>query len=365
MFRSLRKVSAKKVSLSVDTSSALKPILFLFLFSGIDLTESKKKWLVFLSALYFHVMCLGIIVFKTICLVERFHWSLLVTMTMKLTSLVMWWFVYTKKASVISLVGELKTINEELSHEDYKRIKRWSIAAAVCAAIIICVQPFLLSLRYIIPSGVGVACQLLRFSKNDPWSVMVVLFHEFVSIYVNMSLNFPVSVLYAMFCYTISKSLVGGRNKRTKESTLFMYKFVLSVFKQIEVAFSAIILILFGHFLATLFKDMVVLMSVFKSGKYVTVYAYLFDFTLNATLTTIVVLAAGGLQQNANDLRESIFRFPELPGETGSTGQYFKISEERKNLRLTGWGMFSLKKPLLLTVVTWLITYAVIIFQLS
>ncbi|KAG8186991.1 hypothetical protein JTE90_005763 [Oedothorax gibbosus] len=362
MFKNRGKVSVKEINLLVDTTNALKPILILLFFCGLDLTGSKNKWLGFLSALCFHAMCFGIIIFKTVCLVERFRWTFLVTSLLKLMTLLMWWFVYAKKPIVLTLIRELQTANGELSNKDYKKIRRFSLAAAVCAAIVLCVQPAIISFRYIIPSGSKVVCHHLKFSKDDPWSWVAVILHEIVTTYVSISLNLAVSVFYAMICYTLSKALSGDMNKRSKEKTLFMHQYALRMFQQIEEAFSAIMSILFVHFLATLFKDLVVLVFVFKSGRFVTVYAYLFNFTVYATLTTIVVLSAEGVQKSANNLRESVFRFSESPGETA---QYFRISEERKHLRLTGWGLFSLKKPLLLTVVTWLITYAIIIFQLS
>lgn len=364
MFEKHRKVPVKNMTISVEVKSALNPVIFLFLLSGIDLTKSKRKWHVLLASLYFHVMCLGIIIFKTVCLIQHFHWSLLVTMTMKVTSLVMWWFVFTRRENFAALIEELESINEELNYADYKKIKKLSITASACAVILLCVQPIVLSLRYIIPSGVGITCTLLQFSEDDAWSLVVVLFHEFVSVYVNVCITFAVSVFYAMYCYTFSKCIL--EKKRPKTQTLLLYQNVLSIFKDIEDDFSAIIFIIFVHFLASLFKDMVVLVFVFKSGKYTTVYAYLIDFTLNAILAMIVVLSAGSLQQKANSLRETLFRLSEdVPGQSCLSARFIRILEERKHLQLTGWGMFTLKKPLLLTVVAWLITYGVIIFQLS
>lgn len=363
MIHYLRNHSMNEIGQSNKIKNVLKPVLFLFLLSGIDLTRSRRKWLIFVFCLYFHVACLGIILLKIICLIQKFQWNILVTMTTKVMVLALWWFVYMRKKIFITLIEELKTFNEELSVADCRKLKRTSTSAAAGVVITLCVQPIILSLRYFIPSKNGLTCNYLEVSEDQALNAFVILFHEFSVVYVNVNIPFAVSLFYAIFCHTFSKCI--SETNRSKTQTLILYKNVLRIFKGMENGFSATIFMTFAYFVGNLFKAMVVVIFVFKSNKSTMVYAYLIDFTLNTILTTIVVLSAEKLQQNANTLHQTIFRYSEVPGRSCFSGQYFKIFEERKHLQLSGWGMFILKKSLLLSITAWLITYGVIIVQLS
>lgn len=344
--------------------SILKPIVFLFLLCGIDSTKS-RKCCGFLFGLYFHILCLGIISFKAVCLIHKFSWSLLVTFAIKIVALVLWWLVYSRKGKLIMLMEKLETVNEELSYADYKKLRKISTAASVSVVIIICGHSIILALRHLIPSEIGLTCiKNLNISENQAWSAVVIIFHEFAAAFVNISITFAVALFYSIYCHIFSKCIIEKR--RSKTQTLHLYQNVLLNFKGMEDEFSAIVFVVFLYFLGNFFKIIVVLVFVFESGKYATVFAYLFEFALNATLTIVVTLSAENLQQNADRLRQSLFSFPEeMHGRFCLSGRYFSILEERTQLQLTGWGTFTLKKPLLLTITTWLITYGVIVIQLT
>lgn len=363
MILNLRNHSMNEMGQSNKIKNVLTPVIFLFLLSGIDLRKSGRKWLIFIFCLYFHAACLGIILLKTICLIQEFQWNILVTMTTKVVVLALWWFVYTRKKIFIALIEELKTFNEELSFADYRKLKRTSTSAAVGVVITLCVQPIVLSLRYFIPSKNGLTCNYLRVSEDQALNVFVILFHEFSVVYVSVNMPFAVSLFYGIFCHTFSKCI--SETNRLKTQTLILYKNVLRIFKGMENGFSATIFMTFAYFVGNLFKDMVVLIFVFKLDKSTMIFHYIIDFTLNTILTTIIVLSAEKLQQNAKNLHQSIFRYSEVPGSSCLNGQYFKTFEERKHLQLSGWGMFILRKSLLLSITAWLITYGVIIVQLS
>lgn len=343
--------------------NVLTPIIFLFFLSGIDLTKSNRKWLIFVFFLYFHVACLGSILLKTRCLIQQFQWSLLVTLTTKFTVWTLWWFVHTRREKITTLIEDLRTFNEELNFTDCRKLKRISTAAVVVTVLLLFGFPIVLSVRYLIPSKNGLSCIYLKVSEDRSSNMAFILFHEFSTVYVNVIITFAVSLFYGMFCHTFSKCICD--KNRSQSEILVLYRDVLRIFKGMENAFSATIFMIFVYFVGNLFKAMVVLIFVFKSGKLNAVYAYLIDLTLNIFLTTIVVLSAEKLQQNASSLHQALFRNSEVSGRSCLNGEYFKRFEERKHLQLSGWGMFILSKSLLLSITAWLITYGVIIVQLS
>ncbi|GFY48060.1 hypothetical protein TNIN_177681 [Trichonephila inaurata madagascariensis] len=81
-------------------------------------------------------------------------------------------------------------------------------------------------------------------------------------------------------------------------------------------------------------------------------------------LMVATVLAADKVQLTANDFRMSLIAFYKTQDGINSYGEYAILHEDRERLRLTGWGMFIIKKPLLLSLSTWLFAYGVILLQL-
>ncbi|GIY31219.1 uncharacterized protein CDAR_80931 [Caerostris darwini] len=108
---------------------------------------------------------------------------------------------------------------------------------------------------------------------------------------------------------------------------------------------------------------MIVLVNVVKSGRKTMLLSYGVDFIACGALTTIVVFWAEILQYRANSIREYLSDFIGKP--YGLNISCIKLFEDQERLKLTGWGTFTLKKPLLLTLVAWLISYGVIILQFT
>lgn len=75
-------------------------------------------------------------------------------------------------------------------------------------------------------------------------------------------------------------------------------------------------------------------------------------------LVNVVVLAAEDMQNKVNCVRGTLQTFPEGTSiDIVQVAQFLNISEEYNQLRLPGWGTFAIRKPLILTLLTWLVTY--------
>ncbi|GBM63516.1 hypothetical protein AVEN_73794-1 [Araneus ventricosus] len=275
-----------------------------------------------------------------------------------MTSLLLWWFVRAKREKIQELIQKLDYVKEEMEQSDFQEALRRSKMAAVFAILVICLQPFVLSLRYLANQGESLACILIHSSsERNVQSVLAILLHESASIYVNTSITYAFALFYSLYCRIFASSL---KNREQPVPRAFhLYQQVLKIFKEMEDSLSPLIFIAFAHFLVSLFKDMVVLVIVLQNGKGWNFLSYGVDFLIIGALTTVVVLSADGLQKRADFLRRFLSTFVPYDLKISCA----RILEDREDLKLTGWGVFAIRKPLLLTLVAWLISYGVIILQ--
>ncbi|KAF8772991.1 hypothetical protein HNY73_015694 [Argiope bruennichi] len=277
-----------------------------------------------------------------------------------MTSLLLWWFVRAKKENMLKLIGKLEGVQEEIEHDDLRKALRKSKIAAISALLIICLQPFILSLRYLVYQGESLTCILIHSTpEKNIKSVFGILLHESASIYVNTSITYALALFYSLYCHIFAASLKG--NEKPVSHAFHLYQQVLKIFKEMEDSLSPSIFLAFTHFLVSLFKDMIVLVIVFQNGKGWNILSYGVDFLIIGGLTSVVVITADGLQRRANSLRRFLSTFVPHDLKISCAG----ILEDREDLKLTGWGTFAIKRPLLLTLVAWLISYGVIILQFS
>ncbi|GIX97854.1 uncharacterized protein CDAR_77771 [Caerostris darwini] len=96
-----------------------------------------------------------------------------------------------------------------------------------------------------------------------------------------------------------------------------------------------------------------------KIASYPLNYLYLIDFTSHSVLVIAMVLSADNIQERVNHINLMF----EPNSAMDFSKQYLDILKNRASLSLTGWGMFTVRKPLLLSLLAWLFTYAVIILQ--
>lgn len=345
-----------------------KPILFLFLFTGMDLNKSARKWQIITFSVFFYAMFLQVTITQFLCILEKFNWNWVVSISLKITSLILWCFIWKRKEKIYSLLEMLESLKAKLDHDNFKKLQRHSKIATAFVALVICAESAGQALRYINPhhqSDID-TCYILKSldSTSMTASAIFIIYVQLSAYYVNISVTYAVALFYATYCQVLSLCLADEQRSRKHASVLFQQ--VIAIFKNLEEVLSLAIFVVFAYFLTSLFKDMIVLISVLKEGKFDMAYAYLFDFVVNAILMTVVVLAAEDAQNRVDDIRETLYAFLEdTPGDALVLGRFIRISEGCNRLRLTGWGTFTIRKPLLLTLLTWLVTYGVIILQLS
>ncbi|GIY66277.1 uncharacterized protein CEXT_398651 [Caerostris extrusa] len=135
----------------------------------------------------------------------------------------------------------------------------------------------------------------------------------------------------------------------------------VEIFQNFENTFSFLILIVFTFLLCSFFKIIFLFAYGIKIASYPLNYLYLIDFTSHSVLVIAMVLSADNIQERVNHINLMFSTQPNSAMDFSK--QYLDILRNRASLSLTGWGMFTVRKPLLLSMLTWLFTYAVIILQ--
>lgn len=360
----LRKTSVVADDLD-ETNRIMRPIIFLFMLNGINVKKTSNK-IVILFALLFHTMAFGIIALKIICLFEEFQWYIFVTVTMKVSALVIWWITWLKRDDIKMLIHMIEPLYHQIAFKDSKKIQKQSKIASLFLILTVFALPGVLNLRYTLPQGEIPNCIAVFLPNNLIGRIAVILLHEFASIYMNLFITCTVAIFYSIYCTSLSFSL--KKIPCSETEAWQMNQKIIEIFEEIENVLSLIIFIVFGHIFASLFKDMVILIMIWRKGRFIMLYFYLLDFIINSVVAGMIVFSAEFAQRKANAVRESLFSYTHFYHHTAVIDlnrKYIKLSEDRKRLRLTGWGMFRIQKPLLISILTWLITYGVIILQFS
>ncbi|GIY23776.1 hypothetical protein CEXT_432941 [Caerostris extrusa] len=78
-----------------------------------------------------------------------------------------------------------------------------------------------------------------------------------------------------------------------------------------------------------------------------------------------MIISAENVQLKANEIRVSFMTLTQFDKSPKANGKWIKILEDRHVLTLTAWGMFVIRKPILLTMIAWPFTYGLILLQFT
>ncbi|GBN19790.1 hypothetical protein AVEN_212731-1 [Araneus ventricosus] len=109
-----------------------------------------------------------------------------------------------------------------------------------------------------------------------------------------------------------------------------------------------------------MFKLIFILGYVLNDKEISILFSFMVDFLWLTLPIVALVISADSVQQKINTVRDT-------SRTTGNNYQEQMDSNTNLNndrpLVLTGWGMFTIRKPLLLSLAAWLFTYGVIVTQ--
>ncbi|GIX77526.1 hypothetical protein CDAR_268331 [Caerostris darwini] len=92
-------------------------------------------------------------------------------------------------------------------------------------------------------------------------------------------------------------------------------------------------------------------------------YTSVLDLLANTVVIVAMTISAENVQLKANKIRVSFMTVASRDKSAMANGKWVKILEDRDALTLTAWGMFAMRKPILLSMISWPFTYGLIFVQ--
>ncbi|GFY48056.1 uncharacterized protein TNIN_177641 [Trichonephila inaurata madagascariensis] len=343
----------KEKDATLRTQNIMKPVFFSFLLIGLySRKEAKPLQVVF--ATLFHLMSLSNAAFKIFCMTQNANLRLVCASAVEAIPLSLWWLARIKIKDILSLIKQLDFFADLLVLRDYERILKVTRVATIAVISFIFLHPVIRAIAYLIPSNTVYTCAFGVVSSIMGWKrVVIYLLYEVFNTYPQISAICTIISFYVCYCYTLSLSL---RHKHLYKAHEYqVYERALRVFKDLEKAFSFLMFVIISHIVFGILRKMLLVLS---TGQNVIKYVHLTNSIIDFMTIVTIVLAAENAQQEANDLRISLFTQRDV---NCSNGEYARLTEDSRFFRLTGWGMFIIHKPLLLSLVAWLFTYGAIL----
>lgn len=332
----------------------MKPVLFLFLFIGLCPNRLKSKNQAFCS-LIFHIMLLMTFAFRCYCLVRIFSVSNYFSVAEKTMCLILWWFTHSKMKNIRNLIIALEYLRGKVNVRINRRLEKIPKILITGAFFVLCLLPVIRTVLSLFYPHKQRICLRVLLPSAGMMRISIIYLYELADIYTDLTLMYAIPLFYTLYCYLFSLCL---HHKGTPGNHR-IYEKTVEIFKQLENSFSVIIFLVFAIFLSCFFKLIYVFAYLLKNSLSSALYIYFLRFLLHVVLVISMVLAADKVQQEKF--------FPDASGVSDMhlkvNGQCIKISCYGKSMNLTGWGMFVVRKPLLLSLAAWLFTYAVIIIQ--
>ncbi|GFS70452.1 uncharacterized protein NPIL_421281 [Nephila pilipes] len=345
----------------VHVQNIVTPTLILFRLGGLYSKKRNRSRQIIL-ALLFHVMYLWIVAFKIFCLSLKLNWGSVSATVVKVIPLSLWWLVRLRMKKILSLVKKLELFGEEIPDRDCKKVSKLTKTVIIVATSVIFLHPIFRTLSTLIISEEVAVClyhELYSIGKRN--RAIIFLLHELFNNCPDAVITVSIVLFFSFYCYALSLAL---QNKRiSKNQTYLVYERTLRIFKELENAFSPLIFLVFSHIVFEFLRIMFLIAFMLNYDNTTIIYTEFLSFFTQVTLIFLTVLAADKAQVKANDLRVSLLAFYKTRDAVNSSGEVATLIEDRKLLRFTAWGIFTIRKPLFLSLSAWLFAYGVILLQ--
>ncbi|GFY48055.1 uncharacterized protein TNIN_177631 [Trichonephila inaurata madagascariensis] len=342
----------------IKVRKILRPILFLFVLCGIDTRGPNKKWVRVLSSTY-NIVFLALFSEKLYCFtLNSRHWAPLLTLFVYMIYLIMWWYIQLRMKDISALANALNSLISEIDYSTYKRLLKVSNVMRLSVIFLVCFDAVLRSMQEVIFKRKYNICPYKCLYSDMGNNVIIpIVLSRLGYTYVTSAIAYSFAAYYIFYLFMFSVSL--RERQRSKIALWELYRNILNIFKRIEGTLSFLVTLLFLHIFNTFFKTMLLIVYGGNSLNFNSQYIHCYDLVTNIALVLTVLFSAECVQQKADNLRVSLF------ASATELNEQVKILEDRKRLKLTGWGIFNLRKSLLLSIGAWFFTYTAILIQMQ
>ncbi|GBM20350.1 hypothetical protein AVEN_195899-1 [Araneus ventricosus] len=357
--------------LSEGHADSMKPVLFLFTINGLSVRNRKlRKPLLLLLSLKFHVLWFISTIANFWCLTDFMSSLQIFTIITKTIALATWWTIRYKRKDLEDLLLFLKFmwkhlhLETNLSSRVFIKSPPWLILAI----------SFLPAVIWIVISAPALdSCIIFQATLQSEILYLGIYFLLLVvQQYINWCIPLAAGSFYICYCKELSRvttkltvSLKAGELSNAEVRKY--YRVLIKLIVKLDIALSLPILLCLTRCFMEFFRALTLYFEFSKDVyeiKYV-VCAVFYTFE-SGVLYTAVILFADKLQIDCNVLRKSLLRHPDVHNGKNTWKAIEKCSqlfEDKEDIKLTAWKMLRLKKKVLFTTMTSLLTYGIVLHQ--
>ncbi|GBM83581.1 hypothetical protein AVEN_99444-1 [Araneus ventricosus] len=370
------RMSAELNESSTELYNQSKIFIYALMICGIPV--SRFRYILSLLCCFAFLACCTLTFLNTCaCLVNLYSNFYVFTLATKIAALVSWWSMYRRKKNYKELLQFLSDLQKKTKCKNKSKLSRYSI---------ICFLVFFFALCN--PGGMWGIFSRSRLSYLQPptchefWVRMTQLqytsYHIFLQLarqFSNWGVPFSATLFYSFYCNELTskidafQKILKERRSINSSAVINIYNITVKAITELEDSSSlAVLFVLFTNF-AEAFRTF----SLFFSTRDVNIYSSRvllpgIYFLQTAFLFMLLIYSADTLQRHFRLLRKRVLETIDIK-EAKSVHEGFrqslKLIEDRERVRLTAWGMVEIKRTLVLTAVASLITYGVLLSQVS
>lgn len=333
----------------------LKPILYLIWMTGIDIPQKFPLLFTIIFAVLFHAISLLSITKNVACYNRKLSVTFIFSEVFKVANFISWFILWARRRKVKKLLADIRYFQEEMAFKSAKKYHRFT--KCIAFAFVSC------GIIVIVWHGIDIYSEKSKNSVNCDWFEAVGF--DFVEMAVSfvskVYLRSVIAFFLSLCCILITVSIKFDYNSQF--DPLRIYMSVFRVVRNLNETTSPILLIILMQLILMTFRIVASICENFYADHFKGIQEMyvILDLILCFISVTVLILSYDALQAKINKIRRYILENSELSFKMA--GLYIRIIEDKEILKPTAWGMFEVKKSLLLTFGTSVITYGYLIYQ--
>lgn len=371
---SVTKVSWTKNAKPLKASKELifNPLLIFFALNGISLRNQRSNLtLLKFSAVLYHVLWLIGTLGTVMCLIRLPSSFYTFSAVVKIVSLCMWWILFNTKRRIYYLLRALGRLHIELighaPSSSYKTLK-----IALFFLIIFTIVPGMNNVYDTVTKDTVLStCFHIHIPlPNKAARICAYFFMQTNHQFINWSLSYLVNLLIIFCCWEVNQlieALAKTVSRNFDKALLGVHEQLFETILMMEDCLSLTCFLVLIRLFMEFFRIFSLLFN-FVKGKpqSVSVINASSYAIFTGVLFVGMIFAADNVQKGFDDLQRRLVK-KSIQDEVnrGVSISSFQSLAWSESVVLTGWGIFELKKKLLLSTLASLITYGVLLQQLQ
>ena len=349
-----------------------EPFMLALLICGTSVNQASKTFAsVSLIVRIFLALCFAVTSINTItCLMDEFRSFYLFTLATKMIVLISWISINLNAENFTILLRIMEILQKKSRN---KSIKVVTVLGRIAIIIFI---------ASIIMPSIGAVSRFStgRITCHEFWLPLTKtqqdIYHFFISIarqFTNWSVPHSATIFYSLYCIELSNRTQSLKKRLKNRSSLQnleitdCYDIIVSAILKLEDSLSlAIFFVLFTNFIE-MFRVFTLIIFINQSERSrQSLPQYGLYFLQTALLFLFLVFAADSVQINFNTFRKRLLGSPFILLNENEQVRFRKklvMIEDREYVTLTAWGVFEIKRTLILSAIASLITYGVLLQQ--